>query len=160
MMHILLRNYSLYLCLLIILMNEKVLHMKIYFSLLYSKVGYYSTGRVRRLARQHTENSIHLSLISRRLHLEMGLSFFFREISVWSNEGLNIFRRGSPSCTGGLDTNLEKGICGGRFQAEYEKGAPAFETLPLSIKSTRLNTSSSGIHLLVIRVGSLTLVYR
>jgi hypothetical protein len=41
MMHIFLRNYPLYLCLLIILMNEKVLHMKIYFFLLYSKVGYY-----------------------------------------------------------------------------------------------------------------------
>ncbi|NP_001182866.1 uncharacterized protein LOC100501129 [Zea mays] len=41
MMHILLRNYPLYLCLLIIFMNEKVLHMKIYFFLLYFKVGYY-----------------------------------------------------------------------------------------------------------------------
>jgi hypothetical protein len=32
-MHILLRNYPLYLCLLILFMNEKVLHMKIYFFL-------------------------------------------------------------------------------------------------------------------------------
>jgi hypothetical protein len=42
MMHILLRKYPLYLCLLIIFMNEKVLHMKIYFFLLYFKVGYYT----------------------------------------------------------------------------------------------------------------------
>jgi hypothetical protein len=47
-------------------------------------------GRVRWLTRQHTENIVHLSLISGRVHLEMGLSFLFREISVWSNEGLNI----------------------------------------------------------------------
>jgi hypothetical protein len=50
-----------------------------------------SMDRVRRLTRQHTGNIIQLSLISNRLHLEMDLSFFFREISVWSNEGLNIF---------------------------------------------------------------------
>ena len=41
-MHILLRNYPLYLCLLIIFMNEKVLHMKIHLFLLYFKVGYYN----------------------------------------------------------------------------------------------------------------------
>jgi hypothetical protein len=41
MMHILLWIYPLYLCLLIIIMNEKVPHMKIYFFLLFSKVGYY-----------------------------------------------------------------------------------------------------------------------
>jgi hypothetical protein len=40
-MHILLRNYPLYLCLLVFLMNEEILHMKIYSLLLYSKVGYY-----------------------------------------------------------------------------------------------------------------------
>jgi hypothetical protein len=45
MMHILLRNYPLYLCLLIIFMNEKVLHMKIHFFLLYFKVGYYTIAR-------------------------------------------------------------------------------------------------------------------
>jgi hypothetical protein len=39
MMHILLKNYSL--CFLIILMNEKTLHMRIYF--FYSKVGYYKS---------------------------------------------------------------------------------------------------------------------
>jgi hypothetical protein len=50
-----------------------------------------STGRVRQFTRQRIENNIHLSLISNRLHLEMGLSFFFMEILVWSNEGLNIF---------------------------------------------------------------------
>jgi hypothetical protein len=54
------------------------------------------------------------------------------------------------SWTGGLDTNMEKGLCGGRFLTEYEKGAPTFETLPLSIESTRLNMSSSKIRLLVI----------
>jgi hypothetical protein len=56
-----------------------------------------STGRVRQLTRQHAENSIHLSLISSRLHLEMDLYFFFREILVWSNEDLNILWRGSHS---------------------------------------------------------------
>jgi hypothetical protein len=55
---------------------------------------------------------------------------------------------------------LGKGSLWGRFEAEYEKGAPAFETLPLIIESTRLNTSSSEIRLLIIRVGSLTQVYR
>jgi hypothetical protein len=45
---------------------------------------------------------------------------------------------------------------GGRFQIEYE-GAPTFEILPLSIKSTRLSTFSSDICLLVTREGSFTL---
>jgi hypothetical protein len=45
-MHILLRIYPLYLCLLIIIMNEKVPHMKIYFFLLFSKVGYYTSHLV------------------------------------------------------------------------------------------------------------------
>jgi hypothetical protein len=48
----------------------------------------------------------------------------------------------------------------GRFQAEYEGGAPAFEALPLNIESTRLSTSSSDICLLVIREGTLTPVYK
>jgi hypothetical protein len=56
-----------------------------------------STGRVRRLTHQHTENIIRLSLISSRLYLEMGLFFFFKETSVWSNEGLHIFWGGSHS---------------------------------------------------------------
>jgi hypothetical protein len=38
-MHILLRNYPLYLCLLILFMNEKVLHMKIYSFSYISKLG-------------------------------------------------------------------------------------------------------------------------
>jgi hypothetical protein len=41
-MHILLRNYPLYISLLIILMNEEILHIKTYFFLLYSKVRYYN----------------------------------------------------------------------------------------------------------------------
>jgi hypothetical protein len=44
-MHILLRIYPLYLCLLIIIMHEKVPHMKIYFFLLFSKAGYYTIRR-------------------------------------------------------------------------------------------------------------------
>jgi hypothetical protein len=56
-----------------------------------------STGGVRRLTHQNNENNVHLSLISGRLHLEMGLPFLFREISVWSNEGLNILWGGSHS---------------------------------------------------------------
>jgi hypothetical protein len=51
MMHNLLRIYPLYLCLLIIIMNEKVPHMKIYFFLLFSKVGYYSLAIVVALGR-------------------------------------------------------------------------------------------------------------
>jgi hypothetical protein len=47
-------------------------------------------GRVRRLTSQHTENNVHLSLISGRVYLEVSLSLLFKEILVWSNEGLNI----------------------------------------------------------------------
>jgi hypothetical protein len=42
MMHILLKNYSLSVCVLIVPMNEKASHKKVYSTLLYSKVGYYS----------------------------------------------------------------------------------------------------------------------
>jgi hypothetical protein len=58
MMHILLRIYPLYLCLLIIIMNEKVPHMKIYFFLLFSKVGYYSVGRAARRGTMTGEGSV------------------------------------------------------------------------------------------------------
>jgi hypothetical protein len=57
-----------------------------------------------------------------------------------------------------IGNEIKKGLCGGRFQAQYDKGAPAFETLSLSIKSIQLNRSSLGICLLVTRVGSLTSV--
>jgi hypothetical protein len=53
-----------------------------------------------------------------------------------------------------IGNKIGKRTLRGRFQAEYDKRAPAFEILPLSIKPTRLNISSSEIRLLVIRVGS------
>ena len=48
----------------------------------------------------------------------------------------------------------------GRFQAEYEGGAPTFKILPLNIKSTRLSTFSLDIYLLVTQEGSFTPVYK
>jgi hypothetical protein len=78
-------------------------------------------GRARRLGHQHTENNIHLSLISNRLHMEMGLSFFFRnfrygamKLSISSEEGRTLWPR-LPSWTDGLDMYLEKGPSGGKI---------------------------------------------
>jgi hypothetical protein len=49
---------------------------------------------------------------------------------------------------------------GGRFQAEYATGAPTFDTLPLSIISSRLTKSTAGILLLVTQVESARPRYR
>jgi hypothetical protein len=43
MMRILLKNYSLSVCFLIVPKNEKASHIKVYSTLLYSKVGYYKS---------------------------------------------------------------------------------------------------------------------
>jgi hypothetical protein len=63
------------------------------------------------------------------------------------------------SRAGGLETNLEKGLFGGRFHAEYAKGVLAFETLPLDIMSSQLSKSSLGMCLLATWVESLMPVY-
>jgi hypothetical protein len=49
---------------------------------------------------------------------------------------------------------------GGRFQAEYATGAPMFDTLPLSIISSRLTKSTARILLLVTWVESARPQYR
>jgi hypothetical protein len=49
---------------------------------------------------------------------------------------------------------------GGRFQAEYATGAPMFDTLPLSIISSWLTKSTTGILLLVTRVESVRPRYK
>jgi hypothetical protein len=79
------------------------------------------TGRVRRFPGQQAKHGVHLSIISASWHLKMSLPLSLGKTPKWGNHGFNILGEGRtlwpglPSQEGGLETNLENSLFGGRF---------------------------------------------